>query len=165
MATAPEAGAARNPPWVDAFFDRLYEPILHLANSYHIDPKLLLAHAAHESGWFRTDAAKGNFSAKKNAVFGFSNGQKPIPYPSPEDSIRRFGEVWGNRLQEIEDPDVYVQTLRNQKYAYNSEDPKYDHKIRNMVKTIEYRLPIWKLEQNRKALLPKDQPVQEQHDG
>ncbi|WP_027186878.1 glucosaminidase domain-containing protein [Desulfovibrio cuneatus] len=103
----------------------------------NIDPDYLMALASHESSWLNDH----NFGL--NNLFGVTNaGKRNLSYSSLGKSVEYWVKNFGERVRDSKNMEAFIHGLRhNGPNAYNSEDAKYDEKLRNQYKTIIKRKP------------------------
>lgn len=124
----------------DQYFDQLYGPMNELARKINVPVELLLGHGVAEGGWGVT--APGS----NNSVFGFSQNENAIRFPSPQASIDAFGNgYWGKALAGKQSLDDYLTELhRVPGHDFNSKREDYDPWVRGRVNDVRAALPGWK---------------------
>lgn len=129
-----------NPPHVNAFFDAHRGRLAALADEMKVPPNFLIGLSAGESNWGRPQG--------RNNLFGFSVNERPLDYPTPDAAIDAFRKSqWYSRLRGKSEASDFLNELVNTedgKKKYNSVRPGgYAPWIKDMIGTVDRRLPIW----------------------
>src|SRR5262249_46487192 len=89
------------------FFDDLLDPLTNLAQQLGIDPNLLLALAAHESGWLNAD------NRLLHNPFGLTQGGKNnLQFDSFQEATDYWGQTFGSKVSEAQSIDDFIDRLQ-----------------------------------------------------
>jgi hypothetical protein len=165
----PQLAAAKprrtsNPEHVTEFFDRFHDKIEAMANELNVDKRLILAIGAYESGWFRDQPEEGNYSRSNNNFLGYSKDEIPMKFDTVDENIRQWKSKWGAILRDVGDdqdkllsrmlqPELNPRTRRPSYQPYNSHK-HYESGLREVISTVNDRLPIWYVDQLEKQMSP-----------
>ena len=162
LAEAKPRRRQTNPPHVTEFFDRFHDQIEAMANELNVDKRLILAIGAYESGWFQDDPKNKNNSRSNNNFFGYSKNEVPMKFGTVDENIRQWKNKWGAILRDVGDdqnklldrmlrPPLNPRTGQPTYEPYNRHE-YYEPGLREMIKTINNRLPIWNVDQMEKQM-------------
>jgi len=129
-----------NPPHVNSFFETHRDRLAALADEMKVPPNFIMGLSAGESNWGRPQG--------QNNLFGFSVNERPLDYPTPEAAIDAFrNSQWYSRLQGKSEANDFLNELvstEDGKKMYNSvRSGGYAPWIKDMIGTVDRRLPIW----------------------
>jgi RHS repeat-associated protein len=122
------------------FFDDLLDPLASLAQQLGIDPNLLLALAAHESGWLNAH------NRLLHNPFGLTQGGKNnLQFDSFQEAIDYWGQTFGSKVSGAQSIDDFIDRLQTDQRAdggqgqYNVRDPRWAEKVRNTYDSVRNR--------------------------
>ncbi len=127
-----------NPKFKSDFLANYQEPIEAAERELDICKDCLLGLSALESEWGRSDAVKN-----RNNLFGLDkgNGHIILTFPSVKHSILAWISQWGGRAKGAKTPEEFVYQV-NFNNKYNSEDPDWNQKIVNVIRSVRRAVAI-----------------------